>query len=231
MMSAGLLVDYLPQLLLAWSIQLTGVISPGPSVALIMGVATSRGRVPSVVTAFGVACGAVVLATATVLGIAVVFAQVSGVMTVIRITGAAYLVWLAYKAFRTAATPPVLKLAEVRPLSVWRTALAGFLLQITNPKAIVFWLAVASVGGIGDAPASIAVLFIAGAFVNSFAGHGGYALLLSSAPVRAGYQRTRRWIEGALGCFFYTQATGWRPRPPSEARAQRSWPTPVAGGR
>lgn len=212
MTEAWPVAEYLPQLLLAWSIQLTGVLSPGPSVALIMGVATSRGRLPSVVTAFGVACGAVVLATATVLGIAVVFAQISGVMTIIRLVGAAYLVWLAWKAFRTAAAPPALNPADVPPLSVWRTGLAGFFLQITNPKAIVFWLAVASVGGIGDAPASIAVIFIAGAFVNSFAGHGGYALLLSSAPVRAGYQRARRWIEGALGCFFlyagYRLATG-----------------------
>ena len=51
------LAEYLPQLLLAWSIQAMGILSPGPSVALILGVATSRGRLPSVVTAFGVACG------------------------------------------------------------------------------------------------------------------------------------------------------------------------------
>ena len=194
--------QYLPQLLLAWSVQLTGVISPGPGVALIMGVATSRGRLPAVITSFGVACGAVVLATATVLGMSVIFAQMAGLMTVVRLIGAGYLIWLAYKAFRTAAAPPDLKLTDAPQISAWRTGLAGFFLQITNPKAIFFWLAVASVGGAGDAPLPIVILFIAGAFVNSFVGHGGYALLLSSRPVRAAYVKARRWIEGALGCFF-----------------------------
>ena len=80
--------------------------------------------------------------------------------------------------------------------------LTGFFLQLSNPKAIFFWLAVASVGGVGDAPLPVVVLFVAGAFVNSFAGHGGYALLLSSTPFRSTYQRFRRWIEGGLGCFL-----------------------------
>ena len=37
------MTDYLPQLLLAWSIQWMGIVAPGPSVALILGVATKRG--------------------------------------------------------------------------------------------------------------------------------------------------------------------------------------------
>ncbi|MDQ2632147.1 MAG: hypothetical protein M3Y78_00235 [Pseudomonadota bacterium] len=57
------IAEYLPQLLLAWSIQAMGILSPGPSVALILGVATSRGRLPSVVTALGVSCGSIVLAS------------------------------------------------------------------------------------------------------------------------------------------------------------------------
>ena len=88
---------YLPQLLLAWSIQWMGVLSPGPSVMLILSVATSRGRAPSLVTAFGIACGTIILATATVLGLASIFARFAEMMTAIRLIGAAYLLWLAWK--------------------------------------------------------------------------------------------------------------------------------------
>ena len=91
---------------------------------------------------------------------------------------------------------------EVEPQaskSAWRSGLAGFGLQLSNPKAIFFWLAVASVGGVGDAPLSVILIFIVGALVNSFVGHGGYALLLSSKPVRRLYVRFHRWIEGTLG--------------------------------
>ena len=194
--------DYLPQLFLAWSIQAVGIASPGPSVALILGVATGQGRAPSLITALGVACGSIVLSLATVIGIAAVLAQVAELMTVIRFAGAAYLTWLAFKAFRKAAHPPALDVEAVRRVSAWRTGLAGFLLQITNPKAIMFWLAIAGIGGVGNAPLPVVVLFVAGAFINSFAGHGAYALLLSSGPVRRVYGRIRCWIEGALGCFF-----------------------------
>lgn len=196
------MVDHLPQLVLAWSIQFMGVISPGPGVALILGVATSQGRLPSLITAFGIACASIILSVGTVLGLAAIFAQMADLMTVIRLVGAGYLAWLAWKAFRNAASPPPLDLRPVRLQSAWRTGLTGFLLQLSNPKAIFFWLAIASVGGVGDAPLPIVVLFVAVAFVISFAGHGGYALLLSSGPVRRLHVRFRRWIEGALGCFF-----------------------------
>lgn len=196
------MADYLPQLMLAWSIQLMGVASPGPSVVLILGVATSQGRLPSLITALGVACASIVLSTATVLGITAIFAQMADVMTVIRIIGAAYLLWLAYKAFRNMSASTALDVEPQASKSAWRSGLAGFGLQLSNPKAIFFWLAVASVGGVGDAPLSVTLIFIVGAFVNSFVGHGGYALLLSSKPVRRLYVRFHRWIEGTLGCLF-----------------------------
>jgi threonine/homoserine/homoserine lactone efflux protein len=197
-----MMAHYLPQLLLGWSIQWMGVLSPGPGVMMILSVAVGRGRAPSLVTAFGIACGTIILATATVLGIASLFARVAELMIVVRFLGAAYLLWLAFKAFRNAGHDKELVLKRAAAGGAWRSALNGFTLQISNPKAIFFWLAVASVGGVGDAPLPIAALFIAGAFINSFVGHGGYALLLSSGPIRRLYLHFRRWIEGGLGCFF-----------------------------
>ena len=52
------------------------------------------------------------------------------------------------------------------------------------------------------APPPVVPLIVLSASLNSFLGHGAYALLLSSAPVRGAYMRARRWIEAGLGCFF-----------------------------
>nr|WP_245224230.1 LysE family translocator [Rhizobium halophytocola] len=192
----------MPKLLLAWSIQLGGILSPGPSVMLILGIATTRGRLPAVTTSLGVACGSIVLSTATVVGLAVVLADLAHAMTVVRIVGALYLVWLSYKAFKRAVQPFPQMAAGQSEGALWRTALGGFFLQVTNPKAIFFWLAIAGVGGIGDAPLLVTLLFIAGAFLNSLMGHAAYALLLSAVPVRALFIRFHKWVDGALGCFF-----------------------------
>ncbi len=198
-----MIAEYLPQLILAWSIQLVGVLSPGPSVALILGVATSQGRAPSLITAFGVACASIVLSISTVVGLAALFATMADLMVAVRLAGAAYLAWLAVKAFARAARPTVLDLSDQATApSALRAGLAGFVLQLSNPKAIMFWLAIASVGGVGEAPLPIVALFVFGAFLNSFLGHGGYALLLSSAPFRRAYAKAGRYVEGALGCFF-----------------------------
>ncbi len=197
-----MIAEYLPKLLLAWSIQLMGVFSPGPSVMLILGVATSSGRTPALMTAFGIACGSIILSSATALGIAVLFADIAIFMMAVRILGAFYLFWLAWKAFGKAIKNPPLKVENRPAASLGKTGLSGFLLQISNPKAIMFWLAIAGVGGIGDAPWPIIGLFVVVAFINSFVGHGGYALLLSSPPIRSLLVRFRSWVEGFLGCFF-----------------------------
>ncbi|MEM7462523.1 MAG: LysE family translocator [Pseudomonadota bacterium] len=190
-------------LVLAWSIQLMGVVTPGPAVALILGVAVAQGRLKSLITAFGIACASIVLSVGTVLGLTAIFSQMAELMTLVRLIGAGYLTWLAYNSFRIAfAKPMQIDLKQQGSGNAWKTGLKGFFLQLSNPKAILFWLAVASVGGVGDAPVSIVVLFVVGAFINSFVGHGAYALLLSSTPARAAYSGFRGWIEATLGCFF-----------------------------
>ncbi|MEM9319631.1 MAG: LysE family transporter [Pseudomonadota bacterium] len=193
------LLPYLPALALALSIQAAGIIAPGPSVALILAQATGRGRGAAILTAAGIACGSGVLAAATVFGITSLLAQMAELMTLIRLIGALYLAFLAYKAFRRALDPPELELSAQ---STSRAFLSGFILQSSNPKAILFWLAIAATGGIGAAPAPIVVLFVALAVTNSFIGHGAYALLLSAAPVRRAYASGQRWVDCALGGLF-----------------------------
>ncbi|WP_174801674.1 LysE family translocator [Martelella limonii] len=197
-----MLWDYLPQFMLAWSIQLVGVVSPGPSVMLILGVAMERGRGSALGTAFGVACGSMTLSIATVLGLSIVFAKLAYAMEIVRFLGAGYLFFLALKSFAKVVNPPPLKAAASAPGSLRRQAAAGYILQVSNPKAILFWLAIAGVGGVGDAPAAIIPVFVLGSFLLSFAGHGAYALLLSSGVVRAGLTRFRRVVEATLGGFF-----------------------------
>lgn len=197
-----LFIQYLPHLLLAWSIQWVGILSPGPGVALILSTAINHGRMPAVTTVFGIACGAMVLAATTIIGVVAIFSQVSELMFVIRLVGASYLIYFAYKSFRNAVTLPPLNLSSNVQKTKAKTALAGFVMQVTNPKAIFFWLAIAAADGIGGAPTHIAILFIIGAFVNSFIGHGAYAVLLSSDYFRQTYLRARRWIEGSIGVFF-----------------------------
>lgn len=196
-----MIAEWLPHLLAGWGVQLIGVLSPGPGVALILGVATSRGRAASILTCAGIAAGSTVLALGTILGLGLLLSEIAWGLTAVKIAGAAYMAWLATKAFKKALDPidaPVIN--ETRAGS--RSALAGFLMQITNPKAIIYWLAAIALAGLSAAPWPIIALFLLGSTSNSFFGHGIWAMALSSRPFLSLYQRARRWVDGVLGAFF-----------------------------
>lgn len=196
------ILPYLPGFAAAYGILIVAASSPGPAVALLTGISMVQGRAAALTATFGIAVGSAILNLGTLAGVGLLLAEAAWAMTLLRILGAGYLLWLAWGAFRKAAHPPAVEAMSVPRRSGGRLFLAGFLLQVTNPKAIAFWLAIAAVGATAGGGAGIVAAFVAGAFAISFACHGAWALLLSAAPVRAAYARSRRWIEGVLGLFF-----------------------------
>lgn len=200
------LMPWLPAFLAAYSIQIVGVMSPGPAVALLLGIGAEQGRAAALTAACGIALGAGVLALATALGLGLVMQEIAWAGTALRYLGAAYLAWLAWKSCRKALAPPQVGVAAVRRQPLPRLFLTGLGLQVTNIKALVFWMAAVSVGPAQSAPLPVLLVFALGGTVLSLAGHGFYAMVLSSRPVRHAYNRARRWIEGALGLFLGTMA-------------------------
>jgi len=193
---------YLPGMFAAYAILLVAASSPGPAVALLIGIATEQGRTPAMVATLGISIGSTTINILTMLGMGIVLSKAAWAINAIRIVGALYLLYLAYGAFTKAIRPPKLKpLSAVRQNS-WKHFVTGYLLQVTNPKAISFWIAIASIGAVKGAGMSIVVLFIIGAFLISFVCHGAWAMALSMSRVRRGYAASRRWVEATLGCLF-----------------------------
>lgn len=196
------IAPFLPGFAAAYAILLVGAASPGPSVAMLIAIATNHGRAPALAATFGIAMGSVTINLLTLVGVGLLLSQAAWAMSGLRIIGACYLLYLAYGAFKRAAHPPGIAAAGVAPRAPWQHFTAGYLLQVTNPKAIAFWLAIASLGATAGGGAGVIVLFVLGAFCISFGAHGAWAVALSARAVRAAYLRARRWIEGALGLFF-----------------------------
>jgi len=196
------IAPYLPGFVAAYAILLIGAASPGPAVAMLVGIATAQGRGPSMVAAMGIAVGSMTLNILTLLGVGLLLSQATWAMSLLRVIGTAYLLYLAWAALRKAIHPPVLTPADMASRAPWRHFTHGYLLQVTNPKAVAFWLAIASFGAVEGASTGIALLFVAGAFGISLCCHAAWGLALSAWPVRAAYAKTRRGIESLLGGFF-----------------------------
>lgn len=190
----------LSSLILALGIFTIGFISIGPNILSIIGTSMERGRKHGSALALGVATGSGIWATLTVMGLTALVSAYAGAITVLKIFGALYLLWLAYKAFRSAATPSdrlVTKAAKGGNLY-----LRGIAIQMTNPKAALHWIAIVGIGLGPDAPLWLGLALIVSATAISALGHLAYAITFSTRPVVAFYQRARRWIETGLGVFF-----------------------------
>ena len=194
------LAPFLPKFAAAYSILLFAALSPGPAVAFLLGIGTARGRGAAMAATAGIATGSLTTNILTLLGVGAILSQAAWAMTIFKLVGAAYLIWLAWGAFRRAMSPAPAPVVTAR--ADRRAFLAGFLMQASNPKSIAFWLAIASIGATqGGGPLVIAA-FCAGSFAISFACHGIWALALSSAPMRALHHRFRRRVDAVLGVFF-----------------------------
>ncbi|QDL92467.1 LysE family translocator [Paroceanicella profunda] len=170
----------LPSLLVFALAYLAVLIVPGPGVTALVSRVLVRG--PRGTPAFigGFLTGALCWLTLAVTGLAALAAALGPVFTVVRWAGAAYLLWLAWKLWRAA---PGLRSAAPAPAERgWRLFLTGLSINLGNPKAMVFFLAllpsVVDVEAITLAGYAELALTVALALTAVM---GGYALLAARA--------------------------------------------------
>ncbi|OJY71766.1 MULTISPECIES: LysE family translocator [unclassified Rhizobium] len=195
------------QLALIYATYVIATASPGPSNMAIMATAMRDGRLPALALAAGVVSGSLFWAILAATGLSAVLAAFAQALFVIKIAGGVYLLYLAFRAGRSALRPKSdfgganVERATPRYGALYRQ---GLLMHIGNPKAILSWIAIMSLGFRQDAPAGLFPLIIAGCAILGVIVFGGYALLFSTASMAALYTRLRRSIETVLSVVFAT---------------------------
>ena len=196
-------MEHLPQIGLAFGAFALGMLSPGPNILAVIGTAMTVGRQAGVALALGISAGSFAWAALTAIGLTALIASYASILMVIKIAGGLYLLWLAFKAFRSAASAtPELHPVGMSEGGLLRFFLRGLTVQMTNPKAALTWIAIMSLGLAQSAPTSTAAIIVIGTTILSVVGHVVYAVAFSTQRVVAVYGRARRWIDGALGIFF-----------------------------
>lgn len=112
---------------------------PGPGVAAVVARALGGGFAAAVPMILGILVGDLAYLVVAVFGLAAIATYFSAVFMVVRVLGAAYLLYIAYKFWT--AEPGREQVGPRREESVWKTFLAGLSLTLGNPKTIVFYLA------------------------------------------------------------------------------------------
>jgi threonine/homoserine/homoserine lactone efflux protein len=118
------------------------IVVPGPSVLFVIGRALAQGRRAALTSVVGNTLGAYVIVVAVAFGVGAVVARSALAFTVLKLAGAAFLVYLGVKAWRQRGSLPVDVNGDGPARGSLRTLWEGFGVGVANPKTIVFFAAV-----------------------------------------------------------------------------------------
>lgn len=113
-------------------------LAPGPDNIFVLAQSALRGPKAGIAVTLGLCTGLLVHTTAVAFGVAAIFQASAMAFTVLKLVGAAYLIYLAWQAFhasRQAVDP------KVEKISLWMLYRRGIIMNITNPKVSIFFLA------------------------------------------------------------------------------------------
>lgn len=193
------------QFALIYGTYLIATASPGPSNMAIMGTAMRDGRRPALALAAGVVTGSLFWAILAATGVSAVLTAYAQALVALKIAGGLYLLWLAFRASQSAMkqNPNTNGAGTAGEVPRYRSLYQkGFLMHISNPKAIMSWVAIISLGVRHDAPAEGVAVIVGGCVLLGILVFGGYAIVFSTASTIAFYAKLRRWIEGMLSVVF-----------------------------
>jgi Putative threonine efflux protein len=127
------------------------------------------------------------------------------VLMVLKVLGGLYLLWLAFVSARSALQPESESTTSIQSRNWF---FKGLLLNISNPKSVIAWMAALSIGldandSIWSVAAATSVCIVVGFAVNAL-----YTLLFSMKGVMQGYQRCRRWVSGVVAGLFTLAGVG-----------------------
>ena len=183
-------------------LHLVAAISPGPAVLMAARTGVTEGMRTGFFLAMGIGAGAVVWAAAALFGLNILFQAAPALLWALKLGGAAYLLWMAWKMFRHAAEPMDLSLTGKPPRSGLSAFRLGLLTQLSNPKPAVLFTAIF----VGTVPEGTAA-WVYGArlivvFLNECIWCTAVARVFSFERTKSGYISLKTLIDRVFGSML-----------------------------
>ncbi|WP_175913888.1 LysE family translocator [Burkholderia metallica] len=181
-------------------------ITPGPDTAYIVGRSVAQGRGAGLMSAFGISTGCCVHALACAFGLTALLAASATAFTVIKLVGAAYLIYLGVRMIvaKQAAEPLGTAAAQAaKPLH--QLFMQGFWTNVLNPKVVLFFVSFFPQFVSADSPHKAwAFLALGGVFVAmSTVWTSLVAWVAGSVTERfSGKPGVKKWLDRTVGSAF-----------------------------
>ena len=181
-------------------------VTPGPDMLYIIGRSTAQGLRAGIVAALGVGAGIFVHIAATALGLSAILAASAEAFTLIKLIGAAYLVYVGIALLRTSSTPVDTAAAtRLAPASLRSVFTQGFLTNVLNPKVALFFLAFLPQFVESDAASKPLAFLFLGLVFNVNGTLWNLFVAWSAARMTGGLRRSAtalKWFNRCVGGIF-----------------------------
>ena len=202
-MNYNFVFDHFLDLLIILTIFTAGAASPGPATLMILNVGLHEGRRAAIALSIGIVCGSMFWACVAAIGFTTVLVTSAIAFTVIKLLGAGYLLFLAFKSLHSAMVEkPRAIMPQLERRSFQSKFVKGLLLHLSNPKAPLVWIATLSVGVDNSTNSAFLVIVILSCGLMSTLIFIGYAYLFSSARAISAYHELRRPFHLLVGFLF-----------------------------
>lgn len=185
-------------------VHLIALMSPGPDFFFVSQTAASRSRREAMMGVVGISLGIVVWAGVALMGLHLILQKMAWLHQIIMVGGGIYLCWMGWQLLRSARAQQAQPAAEAQVAlpKAGRSFIRGFLTNLSNPKAVIYFGSVFSLF-VGDSVGAGArwglfLLIIA----ETFVWFSLVAVVFALPAMRRGYQRLAKWIDGVAGVLF-----------------------------
>lgn len=185
-------------------VHLVALMSPGPDFFFVSQTAASRSRREAMMGVVGISLGIVIWAGVALMGLNLILQKMAWLHQIIMVGGGLYLCWMGWQLLKSARAKCHDSEGEVQVAlpARGRTFLRGFLTNLSNPKAVIYFGSVFSlfVGDdvSADARWGLFVLIVG----ETFVWFSIVACVFALPVMRRGYQRLSKWIDGLAGVLF-----------------------------
>lgn len=180
-----------------WLVWTAGVLIPGPNFLAVTHVAAAHGRRAGLLTAQGVALGAIFWALAGLFGLKIVFAAFPWAWTFIKFAGAVYLIATGVSMWRRAV--PLDAGLQLRAAGAFRI---GLLTNLSNAKTAAFAASLFAVAVPQGAPQWITVAAFGLIVGTAWGWYSLCGIMASHHRVTASYKRFRTVLKRGAGAVF-----------------------------
>ncbi|MEO1198169.1 MAG: LysE family translocator [Pseudomonadota bacterium] len=193
-------MDHVLVLVTVFAVFIPALMLPGPDFVAVVRASMAHGARSGFLTTVGVSTGLSLYATLSLLGLSALLIEYQWLTWTVRVLGGSYLVYLGIRLLLTKRADFEVEVGAAPSRN--RALLFGFLVTLTNPKAIVLFASVFATAVTSQTPVWLMALMIGLVTLLSLTWYALVSLFMSSEPVMTRFRRARHWIERtAGGCF------------------------------